>query len=284
MGGIRGAKPTGERNAAMNPPTEIIYLYGFARAGMAPSISVPGLEGQDAPLSKSFGMIEAFFSRVPRKGFCGPEAEADFGRVSWLAPRVVRHKEVLETVMQSTPVFPARFGTLFSSLESLQRLVEKNSAIILRFLNRMDGCEEWSVKGLLDRAMATEKAAPIAAEIASGPASSGTGYLQSLRRRSSAEKTLGPWLKEVCGESAEQLGLLAEETCQRRTVTDAAEGEKLESIFHWAFLIPQQNLPKFRAQVDRINLDHQGRGLVFRLTGPWPPYSFCPSLPMESES
>ena len=38
--------------------------------------------------------------------------------LAWVAPRALRHEEVILTVMEQGPVLPVRFGTVFSSLDS----------------------------------------------------------------------------------------------------------------------------------------------------------------------
>ena len=56
--------------------------------------------------------------QIRREEFAGPEAELNLQQLSWVGPRALRHEAVIEEVMASSPVLPARFGTLFSSAEA----------------------------------------------------------------------------------------------------------------------------------------------------------------------
>jgi hypothetical protein len=54
-----------------------------------------------------------------------------------------------------------------------------------------------------------------------------------------------------------------------------------ETILNWAFLVGSDRVQELRSVVERANSEFQERGLVFQMSGPWPPYSFCPSLVLE---
>ncbi len=47
-----------------------------------------------------------------------------------------------------------------------------------------------------------------------------------------------------------------------------------------AFLVPRDNLAAFRACLERATDEHRAAGLELEMSGPWPPYSFCPDLEM----
>ena len=39
-----------------------------------------------------------------------------------------------------------------------------------------------------------------------------------------------------------------------------------------------------KALIQDVNTQYADRGLRLEVTGPWPPYSFCPALDMEPEA
>ena len=45
-------------------------------------------------------------------------------------------------------------------------------------------------------------------------------------------------------------------------------------ISHWAYLVPVGQVQSFRLKVDYIAAQQEAYGLAFRLSGPWPPYTF----------
>ncbi|TLD40090.1 MAG: hypothetical protein JETT_3652 [Candidatus Jettenia ecosi] len=49
-------------------------------------------------------------------------------------------------------------------------------------------------------------------------------------------------------------------------------------VMNAAFLIKQQMLASFRDSINIQGEKYKNEGLMLELTGPWPPYSFCPEL------
>ena len=142
--------------------------------------------------------------------------------------------------------------------------------------------EEWSVKGLIDRAMAKEESFSVMlAKEAEGldKLSPGKRYFQEMRIRNSAEKELNSWLKEVCKEIRNCLGEFASDFHERKLLSSDVTG--MDMVLNWAFLVPRCFTESFRARICQANEGHSKNGLAFRLSGPWPPYSFCPFLELE---
>ena len=55
-------------------------------------------------------------------------------------------------------------------------------------------------------------------------------------------------------------------------------------ILNWAFLVPRNVTADLCARIDRANAECTDFELVFELSGPWPPYSFCPILEAETQA
>jgi len=261
-----------------------IYLFCFARSSLLPTMEGTGLDGQNPLFLQSFLDIAAVVSSVCLEEFCGPAAESRIQDLSWVGPRACRHEEVVEQVMRHSAVLPVRFGTIFSSLESLEKRLQEHHGAISEFLDQVLDKEEWAVKGLLDRAKAKEELLSIifaqeARRLAS--LSPGMRYFEEQRILAGVEKELNGWMKKVCKEVANDLKYYSQNFCERRVFSREATGSERDMVMNWAFLVARGVLADFRAGVDRANADHAERGLVFELSGPWPPYSFSPSLEMD---
>ena len=280
------------------------YLYGFTRSDLMPNgtasqppqtasilpsapgtriVDVAGIDEQRPPFLWGHGDLTAILSLVAREEFCGPVADANLQDLAWVGPRVCQHQAVLEQAMHLAPILPARFGTLFSSIEALDRFMDQHRAAIAGFLERVAGQEEWAVKGLLDRARAEDALcrqmlAKDQAPLASSP---GLAYMQEQRLRIKAKQELEDWLTEECSALLEELTPLASETCQRQVVSREATGADHEMVLNWAFLVPKRSAAELKKQVEQVNASQALSGLTFALSGPWPPFSFCPALEAE---
>jgi hypothetical protein len=222
-------------------------------------------------------------SQVSRSEFCGPTGETNLQDLAWLAARACRHQAVLEQVMRLGPVLPARFGTLFSSPASLEGFMRKHEAAIVQFLERVGGQEEWAVKGFFDQARAEAEWLARRRSEEPGPTASSPGmaYLQEQSLRIQAKQALDDRLAEACDDLLNELKPLASEIVPRRILAHETPDAAREMVLNWALLLPAAAAADFRGRLERANAEQNLGGLAFEVTGPWPPYSFCPVLEAE---
>jgi len=263
-----------------NDGGEAIYLFCLARSGYLTGLEGTGVDGRNPLFQWNLRDITAVLSMASLEEFCGQSGESRMQDLAWVGPRACRHEAVIERVMLHSPVLPARFGTLFSSLESLEKLLRRHYDTILGFLDRVADKEEWAVKGLLDRDKAKEKLFSTTLGTHEGALSLSPGmhYFQEQRIRVGVEKELSSWLRVVLKKIASDIARHASDFSERMPLSREVTGKDMDMVLNWAFLVPRNAMADFRAQIHRANSDHARQGLVFELSGPWPPYSFCPSL------
>jgi hypothetical protein len=264
--------------------SDAVYLYCFAFAALLPRLEGNGIEGDKPLFSLTHREVAAVLSMVSAVEFCGPEAETRLHDLTWIGPRVCRHQEVIAQVMDCSPTLPARFGTIFYSLASLEGRLRAHYDAIIQFLGRMVGKEEWGVKVLWDRNRAREAlfAMTIADQAQRLSSSPGTRYFQEQKIRAEVEKNLHSWLKATCDEVAAGVEALVSETYARKVLPGRVADDNKEMFCNWAVLIPREDLPRLREYIAWANDSYGSGGLVFELSGPWPPYSFCPFLEAEA--
>jgi hypothetical protein len=263
-----------------------LYLYCLTRRDRLPPPPLPGrgLDDQNPLTVAPFHDLAAVYSPVPVEDFCGPQAEARLNDLAWIGPRVIRHQEAVAEVMRHSPVLPARFGTIFSSRENLEKVMQRHYDTIAAFLERIDSQEEWAVKGLLDRPRAraqlfsrhlTREAETLAA------LSPGKRYFEEQRLKAAADRDMARWLQEVGREIWTGLRTCAAEVRERPLLSREATGRDQDMVWNWALLVPAAALPDFRARIGAANARYANDGLVLEYSGPWPPYSFTPALGLE---
>ena len=268
-------RPTVTRVEEEGRGDEGIYLFCFARREVLSGIAGPGIDEQSPVSLGAFREVVAVLSRAPLGAFCGPSGEAHLRDLAWVGPRACRHEEVIERAMRCSPVFPARFGTLFSSVERLERLIEAHYDTVSGFLDSMIDKEEWGVKGLLCEAEAERH---LLAPPSALPPSPGARYLLERGRRAEADRRLRSWVEAVGASVAEDLQGRAVACRGLRAVPRDVSGRDAHVAFNLAFLLLRSAREAFRLRVEQLSAEHASRGLTLELSGPWPPYSFCPSL------
>jgi len=264
---------------------KVLYLFCFARPGMTAALTETGVDGHSPVLIRSSPIATAVVSELSLAEFCGPATDAQMQDLAWVGPRACRHEKVIEAVMQHSPVLPARFGTLFSSPANLQQFLETHGQAISQFLDRVADQEEWAVKGFLDKARARQSA--LARELAAqagrlGTLPAGKRYLEEQRIRREADQKRHAELNEICQALAADLRGYASAFSERKVLADCQAGNGVEAIVNWAFLLPKSGVRNFQAEIELANENHGDTGLTFKLSGPWPPYSFAPSLASEA--
>jgi hypothetical protein len=225
--------------------------------------------------------IGAVFSEAELGEFCGESADAHLQDLAWLGPRVCRHEAVVEEISDRVPVLPARFATLFTSLDSLQRFVVEHRDAVAAFFSELGDREEWAVKGMLDRpqALAGPGAPGQPAADARAPAASpGARYFEEKRIKVQWERDFNFRLKEFCRRAAAALAEHAGSFRERKALAPVEAGSGAEAVLNWAFLVAPAALDEFRGCLARFNESEAFPGLALTLTGPWPPYSFVPDL------
>ncbi|MHB8069369.1 MAG: GvpL/GvpF family gas vesicle protein [Desulfobaccales bacterium] len=264
-----------------------LYLFCLAWLSRLPPLPLEGRGLNGSPLQViSFQHLAAVCCQVPLEDFCGPDAEERLRDLSWIGPWAIHHQEVVAGVMLHSPVLPARFGTIFSSPATLDKVLQLHEDTIVRFLERVADQQEWAVKGLLDRSGAKERMYSLqlareAKRLEALPP--GQRYFQEQHLRAAGDQQLQQWLQEICGELWTDLLNYAGEVRKRQLLSRKATGSHKDMIMNWAYLVPENAVADFRTRIREANALWAHRGLVLECTGPWPPYSFTPALDLESE-
>jgi len=260
--------------------SKVLYLFCFANGRVKPPP-----DAQDSAAGWFLyrcGELAAVCEWTELEQWSGPQADLNMEDLQWLGPRVVRHQAVVEAVMRSAAVLPARLGTLFSSPAALERFCAIHRGTIASFLAATEAQEEWAFKVLLDRAKASDWLVSRFAngqEGAAATAGSGTRYLQERRLRAAAAAEINHWVAQTLEPLVDELGSYASASRQRGVTAQAAAAQP-QPLLNLAFLVHRESAADFQRCVERAGVQHQADGIQLALSGPWPPYSFCPALEM----
>lgn len=258
----------------------VIYLFCLARSFVADAVQGAGLDPQSPLFLQSYRDLTAVLSSVEGQDFCGTTGESNLQDLQWIAPRAHRHEQIVQQVMQWSPVLPARFGTLFQSAASLEQSLQQHYEPITRFLDWVADKQEWGVKGLLNRYKAREWffSKALAEASPSLAASPGKRYVQEQRLRIQADKQLWGWLQTITEQVMARLTPFSADRQACRLLKAHQSDPQAEVFLNWAFLVPRTTAQAFSKQLDQFNAQSPETVVTFLLTGPWPPYSFTPSL------
>lgn len=262
----------------MNPG---LYLFCLTPAEPLPRIEGTGIDGLQPVRLETFGDVAAVVSDVAAEEFSGPEAQERMADLTWIGPRALRHEEVVVAVMQTSPVLPVRFGTIFSSREALASQLREHGGVIFRFLMETAGMGEWMLKGFVDHERLRASTLALRLEEESGRLAGltpGKRYVLEQKLKGEVNKDAATWLRAAEEGVTRAIQEAPWGHCNARLVGTDVTGEDREMFLHVALLVPVQARATLAKMADGWNERYGACGLSFELSGPWPPYHFAPAL------
>lgn len=255
-------------------PDWIWYLYGFRTYEpheTEEQIDIEGLDARHRVRAFRHAGLAACISPVERQEFMGEEAETRLQDIAWLSCKAQIHQRIVSALMHDGSLFPAPFGTVFSSLDKLADAMESRRQQISGALQRLRGCREWSVQ------IGMDKPATVAARMVelaglqprSIDGSPGLRHLQQRRLKRQAARDMDDWLNQW------QLRLLHELEPLSAGFRDRKRLLLEGLICNWAFLVADEGQAVFFEKIRHWQIKGMEYGLHIRIKGPWPPYSFC---------
>jgi hypothetical protein len=233
------------------------------------------------------GPIIAWYKRVDRTDFEGDIGEKNLANINWLTPRVMAHEEAVSQLSSQSAFFPSRFGTLFSTESSLYSFTKSATPRLLEFFACVAGKREWGLKFFGDTAQAAKLIAKRNGLIQDGSPIRGANYLKFKQLQRELSKSQSQFFEEAMGQAIASVKDSFREHVIRpiRTITKSEGRDEL--VGNLAILVSDLLTDYLAAWIKEWNeISFQSTALRVELTGPWPVYSFCPSLasPTESDS
>ncbi len=246
---------------------DLVWVYGVVADAPEPPVA-SGVDGHPVLVHRHAG-LSALVSEVPRERFneqALTERLEDLESVERLARA---HDAVLEAALATVTVVPFRLCTVYSSLEALDTMLAREGLALSAALDRLDGMQEWGVKGFLR--------APVAAS-AAVEAASGTEYLARKRERRDAAVAGREATETAVAQTHATLSECATASTLSRPHDRRLSGRDTEMVLNAAYLVPAEGVAAFRAIAENLARRHEAEDVELELTGPWPPYHFVETL------
>jgi hypothetical protein len=264
--------------AAASAGEDAVCLFAFIQSGGAIERPLPDAEFERRLILHNVGSVAALIGMVPVADYCGADAERRLADIAWLAPRVRRHAALVTWAMQWSSVFPAPFGTLYVSLDSLTAFVQAHEATIAQFLDAVVGKEEWEL-----RAHAQFGGTEVLLQLAASAwpdwrdLTPGKQYMRLCRDKNALiERGRGEADAFVCAFLAELQPLTA--AVRRLEAGRQFDADATELIARYALLVAKPDVAPLQERVRAAAARASRRHLAMAMTGPWPPFSFRPDL------
>jgi hypothetical protein len=283
--------------------------YAFSEARCRVQEIGPGVDPHFGVELICDGPIAAVTSRVGLDDFAPDRLQGKTAEdIQWLGRIAARHNEIICQAASSSAVLPLRLGTLFSSRDSLLAMLVRCRSTVATFLEQLGDRQEWGVKLYLQKqrrepppghtgpppphflgqqpetdltfdgeAPATNERPADHGDL-SRLATSGTSYLTQKRAQLHSRRELRSRMYQTIQTVQQCLTDKAALCCRIRNLPSDLTGRAEEMVFNAAFLLPSSARASWLETVRSVDRDLRGKGLSLEVSGPWPPYHFCPDL------
>ena len=182
---------------------------------------------------------------------------------------------------QHTPVVPLRFCTIYKNQEGLFKTIMPHKEQIINFLDYTADKTEWSVKVFCDKEIFikySDKNNEPSATADQASLLPGEAYLLAKKMRKIKEENFKQDLQMYLKDIDFTLSQFADSYRFLQCADKSIHGRPLDLVMNTAFLVEQQTFTMFKDTLDMLAEKYKDEGLVFEMSGPWPPYNFCPAL------
>lgn len=183
--------------------------------------------------------------------------------------RVARaHHDVVTACFRVGPTVPFRLGTLYRGEPGVRELLDQRRAELVATLEIVTGRVEWGVQAYAAAAGEEPEAA-----VEPGGANPGTAYLLQRRARRMARARAEQAARELADHLDATLAAVAVASRPQSSVGDRYRADATGTqVLNMSYLVEETAGAEFQATVERLARQHAQ--VAFRLTGPWPAYSF----------
>jgi hypothetical protein len=248
------------------------YLYGVTTTDTPVPGRLTGIEGGPVE-TVDVGSLRALVGRVEAATLVGAdEGDRDADRAR-IGRTVQEHDAVLRALAAAGPVIPLRFGTLLQEDGDVAAFLREHRARLSTTLSRLEGAQEWGVRGHWSRAAQREHAASTLPpdSATSGTSGGGAAYLRARKRDRDLEVHTDRVRGAVVADCHRRLAAAARDA----TILAARAGTHREDlVLNGSYLVADDATDTFGEALRELSRTYGGVGLEFEATGPWPTYSF----------
>jgi hypothetical protein len=244
-----------------------IYLFAVAR-DLDPVVLAeqPGIHGAPVHVLDHRG-LQAITCRVDLNEFGEDALRRNLERLPWLEEIARAHDAVVHTAASAATTAPIRLVTICSTETSVRARLDEWFEGLQRALDRVEGCQEWSIK-----AFAPGDGAPDDAGTDTPP-STGAAYLQR-RRTQLAARAQGAQRAAEIAEAIHRDASNVVRASRRLAPQDPRlSGFPETMILNGAYLVADDQASLFEELIAHLQIEYADASVDVR--GPWPPYSFA---------
>ena len=243
------------------------YLFTVTRGLPADSLlTTRGIDG--APLDVlSCGSLQAVVCRVDLQEFGEEALRRNLEDLAWVEALARVHDDVVRVVASRSTVAPMRLVTVYRDDDGVREQVGSIHDELVAALDRVEGCDEWSVK------LYGSTAGPTPDPPAGDGPTTGVAFLQRKREQAAARLSADDAAARAARAVHDELSELSVASRMLASQDARLSGRAEPMLHNGAYLVRTDDALVFRTKVEALVTDLPNASV--EVQGPWPPYSFA---------
>lgn len=234
------------------------------------------LEGKVNHNFGKIGVLNRDVYAVSHNGISAIVSSIPFKEIQPNVDNIAAHQRVVEASRNVGTALPVRFGVIFKTEEVIRKLLTRKMSEYKTKLRKFRDKDEFGVKIILDKAGLkriqrsvqedSETVKKMKGEISC--ATDGAAYFLKMKMDEKIKYETFKTIEQLVSEIHLQLAKFAEDKCLLKP-------EYQDLILNAAYLINRKDYHTFNVMFEKLKQKYESRGLIFHMSGPWAPYSFC---------
>jgi hypothetical protein len=207
--------------------------------------------------------ISAVISSIPFK-----ELQPDINTIT-------AHQRVVEESRNLGTTLPIRFGILFKTEDGIKKMISKSYNEFETKIKNLKDKDEYGLKIIMEKSKLAQlhnlsQETPEIKRIKKEMKESGKGttYFLKMQMDEAIKNEIYKKIDVIGGKVHQELISLSISNCLLKSDLD-------QVILNAAYLIDKKKIDIFRKKIEDVKKMYAKYGLMFHLSGPWAPYSFC---------
>jgi hypothetical protein len=226
-----------------------------------------------------YGGFYVVVKMVPDTEYSEENLKKNLSDIAWLDVNARSHVSIISLLMEDHTVVPFNFGTIYHSIENLNKFIADYSDSLIRNLHFVDWKDEWAIKVYSNQLLLKEQIdslSPEAAELekqimASSP---GKAFLLTRKKADLIENVIEKLGKKYGQEYFNEFNAISASAKLNNLIPKEFSCRNDNMILNASFLVAKDLAIEFVTMARRLKNKYSDLGFDMEVTGPWPPFSF----------
>jgi hypothetical protein len=231
----------------------------------------------------SYQDLGAVVTKVPATGFSQEAIDRNTKDLRWLSNTATKHEALVDYVMKLTTPIPLKLCTIFKDDARVVTMLKWNYSTFSPLLRRLQrkvelGVSAYALMDVEKLAKQTEDKTIRSMQRKIATESKGRAYFLKQELDEMLTSKFATKIDSYSRDIYEELKPIAEQAKINKPIAADLGANKdqprADMMMNAAFLVSRDQITNFERRFRELKEKYESKGILLKLTGPWPPYNF----------